>query len=582
MDANFSKSILRSLVVDGGVDLANSVRLVDLLAEFSTKTNTVRTIGNWAGASQVAIGLALVSTNPVGMIVAALGAFTFWKSRSHRLTMHDKREILLLNKHRRLIQLLGYLQKAQTGTEDEILSSYESFIGNYDYAQDAIIYDGNVIPAAQLIEMLPGMVEARHRHRLDEKSRTIPTLPSHPNSSELLSLQNTIGIDTQIGRNVVDVPLSPQQQDSIHSPVTELERAYNLPCEIGLPKSLQSLMIAKPYSTFIFGQSEAGKDITLYNVMSALKRSHQNAYFLGIDGKNSPSESALWSGHLYDQVVRISMRNDPATYHASIVDALQIAIDRPGTAFIAFSEINGIAAAYGVKRMIKEWDEVAFLIAYLAIQGNSERKFLYGTAQALNLDALGIKKESRSNVYFLAIANSTQFGFLSQMAGDTNVFSNKLLLDQSAFQSACSRSTATQHLKNHSILKGIGYFHTALNRWEPMPRLENPGLDRGEAFPQEQHQSETTQPTSESKSADLSPLTQNTQSKEVNDRGNVSKPPLSRTELMLAIAELGEWLDRNQGLSFDQSYSNYNARRKGLSRPEFRYLLTQIEQLDAE
>ncbi len=578
MDANFSKSILRSLVVDGGVDLANSVRLVDLLAEFSTKTNTVQVIGNWAGASQVVIGLALVSTNPVGMIVAALGAFTVWKSRSHRLTMHDKREILLLNKHRRLIQLLGYLQKSQTGTEDEILSSYESFIGNYDYAQDAIIYDGNVIPAAQLIEMLPGMVEARHRHRLDEKSETIPTLPSQFNLSEPMPPENTISIDTQLGRNVVDVSITPRQ-DSIHSPVTELERAYNLPCEIGLPKSLQSLMIAKPYSTFIFGQSEAGKDITLYNVMSALKRSDQNAYFLGIDGKNSPNESALWSSPLYDQVVRISMRNDPAAYHASIVDALQTAIYRPGTAFIAFSEINGIAAAYSVKRMVKEWDEVSFLIAYLAIQGNSERKFLYGTAQALNLDALGIKKESRSNVYFLAIANSTQFGFLSQMAGDTNVFSNKLLLDQSAFQSACSRSTATQHLKNHSILKGIGYFHTALNRWEPMPRLENPGLDRGEAPPQESQQSETIQPTSESKPVDLSSLTQ---SKEVNDRGNVTKPPLSRTELMLAIAELGEWLDRNRELSFDQSYSNYNARRKGLSRPEFRYLLTQIEQLDAE
>jgi hypothetical protein len=33
-------------------------------------------------------------------------------------------------------------------------------------------------------------------------------------------------------------------------------------------------------------------------------------------------------------------------------------------------------------------------------------------------------------------------------------------------------------LPNRNTDKGIAYFHTALNRWEPMPRLVNPGGDR--------------------------------------------------------------------------------------------------------
>jgi hypothetical protein len=128
--------------------------------------------------------------------------------------------------------------------------------------------------------------------------------------------------------------------------------------------------------------------------------------------------------------------------------------------------------------MTEEWREIAHRIAYLAIQGNAAGKYLYATAHALNLDSLGIKKESRANCSFIAIANSTQFSFLSQIAGDTKVFHASVILNQLAFQSACSRSTATAHLRNHDILKGIAYFHTALNRWEPMPRLVNPGADR--------------------------------------------------------------------------------------------------------
>ena len=82
--------------------------------------------------------------------------------------------------------------------------------------------------------------------------------------------------------------------------------------------------------------------------------------------------------------------------------------------------------------------------------------------------------------------------------------------------------------------------------------------------------SQSTQPEKES-----------SESEQSDARTNIEKPNLSRSDLMLQIGILGEWIDTNPGLSFDQMYANYSARRKGFSRPQFRYLLIQIENLDS-
>jgi hypothetical protein len=94
------------------------------------------------------------------------------------------------------------------------------------------------------------------------------------------------------------------------------------------------------------------------------------------------------------------------------------------------------------------------------------------------LDELGISTSTRSNIKFLMVGNGSQFGFISSITANTTVFDRKLINDQNSFTAACSRSTALEHLPNANTDKGIAYFHTALNRWEPMPRLINPGADR--------------------------------------------------------------------------------------------------------
>ena len=64
-------------------------------------------------------------------------------------------------------------------------------------------------------------------------------------------------------------------------------------------------------------------------------------------------------------------------------------------------------------------------------------------------------------------------------------------------------------------------------------------------------------------------------------KSNISKPNLPAKDLMLAIAMLAEWMEENLDVEAEKIYEKYNARRKGFSRPEIRFLLTQIENLNA-
>lgn len=61
---------------------------------------------------------------------------------------------------------------------------------------------------------------------------------------------------------------------------------------------------------------------------------------------------------------------------------------------------------------------------------------------------------------------------------------------------------------------------------------------------------------------------------------DIEKPDLPMKEIMLQCSMLAEWIEGKPGLSFAQKYSNYSASRKGFSRPQFRYLLSQIGDTD--
>ncbi len=466
----YTKSILRSLVLDGGIPITEPARLRDLLHEQAQGSKAIQTVGTFGGGAAVAIGLLMTSLNPAALLASITGGYAIYLGQQNKATTAEEREFRFLGRHGRILNLLG--EFAQTATSDEILSAYESLTLSYLAITDQIVVDGQPIAAGEMLAQLPQVIAAQRQAVRVSTSELISPAGEQKFALPPSRLNEYPDAATPL------LQVAARTQAEGESTVAVLERTVAQPTAIGLPEALRSVTVTHPYSTFIIGMSAAGKDIALNNIMTALKASNPTALCVGIDGKNHAGELPLWSDALYDRKLHISMLDKPKDYHPKLLALIQQACEFPGMVFVAFSELNGIAGSYLASGMKTEWGEIAHYLRYLALQGNAAGKFLLSTAQGLTLDELGLTTSTRANIQFLMVGNGTQFGFISSITANTTVFDRKLINDQNTFIAACSRSTALEHLPNRDTDKGVAYFHTALNRWEPMPRLINPGNDR--------------------------------------------------------------------------------------------------------
>jgi hypothetical protein len=468
----YTKSILRSLILDGGVAITDPIRLRDLLQEQSQTADRVNKFGTIGGGISIGVGVLMTTLNPAALLAAVSGGYAVYLGQKAKATSLEEKEFRFLSRHGRIINLLGEFAKAKTATDDEILSAYESLTLSYLPITDQIVVDGQPIAAGEMMARLPQVIAAQRQS------------PDASSGASLPAIDRQTSLPPSRLHEYAETSAQQLAQPAAHpaiggeSAIAVLERTIAKPTAIGLPDTLRAVTVDKPYSTFIIGMSEAGKDIVLYSIMGALKARYPTALYVGIDGKNHAGELPLWSEGIYDRTVHISMLDRVADYHRGLLALLKQSCEFPGMVFVAFSELNGIAGTYIAAGMKQEWGEIAHYLRYLALQGNAAGKFLLSTAQGITLDELGISTATRANIQFLMVGNGSQFGFISSITANTSVFDRKLINDQNSFTAACSRSTALEHLPNANTDKGIGYFHTALNRWEPMPRLVNPGNDR--------------------------------------------------------------------------------------------------------
>jgi hypothetical protein len=473
----YTKSILRSLILDGGVAITDPVRLRDRLQEQAQTADRVNKLGTIGGGISIGCGVLMMSLNPGALLAAVSGSYAVYLGQRAKATSLEEKEFRFLSRHGRIINLLGDFAKSGTATDDEILSAYESLTLAYLPLSDQIVVDGQPIAAGEMMARLPQVIAAQRQAPEPMHSNALPVTMSRPTALPPSRLHEYAETPSSQSAQLT-APLTQGALIGGESAIAVLERTVTQQATIGLPSPLTEVTVSKPYSTFIIGMSGAGKDIALYNIMAALKHRHPTALYVGIDGKNHAGELPLWSERLYDRQLHISMLDRPVDYHPRLLALLHHACEFPGMVYVAFSELNGIAGTYAANGMKSEWGEVAHYLRYLALQGNAAGKFLLSTAQGLTLDELGITTATRANIQFLMVGNGSQFGFISSITANTTVFDRKLISDQNSFTAACSRSTALEHLPNANTDKGIGYFHTALNRWEPMPRLVNPGADR--------------------------------------------------------------------------------------------------------
>jgi hypothetical protein len=298
-------------------------------------------------------------------------------------------------------------------------------------------------------------------------------------------LPPAIGTNTQL--NAIEVSAqqvqdySPTSNIQRQNAIASLQQTYNKPAEIGLPQELREVMVDSPYSTFVIGMSGAGKDILVYNVVSEIRKKYPQAFIIGIDGKNAPSERNLWAKPNYDHTIHFSMGDSPEDYHEDLLSIFDQVDSYPPFTFIVFSELNGVRDSYLSNNMKDEWQQIANKIRYIALQLNYAQKYFIATAQTANKEELGIGA-GRQNAQFCMVSNGQQQSFINAVSRAA-VFEGNGVKDTATWQSAISRSPAVSHLPNANQLGGIAYFHSGIGRWMPMPRLHNAGQDRGFVTP---------------------------------------------------------------------------------------------------
>jgi hypothetical protein len=147
----YTKSILRSLILDGGV----SIRLRDLLQEQSQTSDRVNKFGTIGGGLSIGFGVLMMSLNPGALLAAVSGGYAVYLGQKAKATSLEEKEFRFLSRHGRIINLLGDFAKSGTATEDEILSAYESLTLSYLPITDQIVVDGQPIAAGEMMARLP-------------------------------------------------------------------------------------------------------------------------------------------------------------------------------------------------------------------------------------------------------------------------------------------------------------------------------------------------------------------------------------------------------------------------------------------
>lgn len=304
-------------------------------------------------------------------------------------------------------------------------------------------------------------------------------------------------------------------------------------------------------TSLVVSVSGGGKDYLLSNAVRKFLKLYPQFSVIVADCKDDPKEYGYFANLPRVKVYRLNLSVSSDSTIAAWIDAVIDDFNKqPEKTLLVCNE--GTLVREKSKRYV---DAIASLVS----SGDSRQKYAWEAGQSGHTDDLKINGAARSRFRPMVIAMSGE-----EMQIEA-ILRAKWLADSANDVQAC---------RSELRRSPVGRAWSNGQRWYAMPELENhAGYDRDSRsfVAQKVKVDEEIESVQNDKDA-----------VQTDAKSNIQKPNLSRTELMLAIAELGEWLDRNQCLSFDQSYSNYNARRKGFSRPEFRYLLTQIEKLDTE
>jgi hypothetical protein len=407
----YNKSILRSLIIDGGVDITDPVRLRDMLheqAETSTRSGAFGTIG---GATAIGLGIMSMTLNPAGVLAALSGGFAFYLGTKSKATPTEEKEFKFLSRHGRVINLLGDFASTGSATEDEVISAYESMVQAYAPLTDQIVVAGEAVAAAEMMDRLPLVIEAQRSKRpkqeqqkqsppakdgqsvlksmgeymmsslnqqrkaevlqlaIESPRAALDTMLAHYGYSDTEIEEQWPGALEALGRNQPQLPTTAiQPQLAASTPIGRQSSPSAVSQKVVLDSAAD--LGQNPQSAIIAGVPGAGKGIFVSNALREVKRRNPHVKIFAIDPKNDPKETGYWS--IADQLWRRDFDQ------CSTEDAAMWLMDRLG-------EYRNHS---GPKLLVLDEGTTAFTVLKLA-KVFEERELGNGAVKSLPVDMLG-------------------------------------------------------------------------------------------------------------------------------------------------------------------------------------------------
>ena len=346
----------------------------------------------------------------------------------------------------------------------------------------------------------------------------------------------TIGMNTRLGA----IPAAVQPEEM--APNARAQGQQNI--AESLAQNIQS--------TLFVGMPGAGKGMLIAMAIREVKRLHPDIKIWAIDPKGDKSEAWYWEPCDHYLPLCLNPFASPEEVNAAIKDSSQFIrsfVDAGDTPKLLI-----IDEALALKEKASKWFKD--LMTGFNVQcsmGRSSRAYGWMVSQSPNAEGWGIDASLR------------------------NVYRRILIIDQSNLGILDNGSTFFSGKPSQQLLDKTGraYYDSALQEWRSLPQWSK---STEPVMPVANPVNEP-QPEGGSRRLMLERAFQQTTEVQDTDSGKESeKPDLPQKEILTLAIQLKDWIEQNPNVEDKKWYAGFHAHRKGLSRPNFRYLLTLIEE----
>jgi hypothetical protein len=340
-------------------------------------------------------------------------------------------------------------------------------------------------------------------------------------------------------------------------------------------KNLLEVVAENPKSSFFSAPARTGKGVTIAGcirmVQSRVKAGQlQDVTFWAITPKQDPKENWYWEtcDQFFNPNIETGDRPRAARGIYQFINDFSKLSRSPETPTILV--VDELTRLVGLLKGIKMVDVDPELFAH------DSKTFADWLVDKLIYSA----SMSQSVGYYVWVATPSNAignrGFSKGDVGSLNIFTLATKDNLKFADGGSAAFSAPKTNSNHLVFERgfvAGYCHQS-QRWYAVPDLSRQVKERS-AVPVRLQNVWTSIPLTAEQSSSV--LTEIEPSNEGDSKLNIEKPSLPRSELLLIAAELAEWIVQHPDLNRKDWCSRWNAHKRGFSRPQFRYLLTLIE-----